>query len=133
MATDLSPEPEEVAFVARGERARARALELEQRRADLSDGLPVTGHSVERAKLRAHEALKRAEEAHHAASQRHVDAGRAHRRAAATHEQAAMFAGDVSGESHQQAAEHHRDEAQRHEQAAVDEAAAGELDARRQD
>jgi hypothetical protein len=133
MATGPSPEPDDPPFAARGEVARARAKELEQRRADLANGLPVTGHSVQHAQLRAHEALKRAEEAHHASSQRHIDAGRAHRRAAATHEQAAMLADDGSGDSHQQAAEHHRDEAERHEQAAVDEAAAEELDARRQD
>jgi hypothetical protein len=44
-----------------------------------------------------------------------------------------MLAGDGSGEVHQDAAEHHRDEATRHDRAAVDEAAAGEADARRQD
>jgi hypothetical protein len=127
MATEPLPD-----FAARGDRARARAKELEQRRADLADGLPVTEQAVKRAHHRAGEALKRAEEAHHASAQRHIDAGQAHRRAAAAHEQAAMLAGDDSGEAHQDAAEHHRDEATRHERAAVDEAAAGESDARRQ-
>jgi hypothetical protein len=128
MATEPLPD-----FAARGDRARARAEELEQRRTELADGLPVTEQAVKQAHDRAGEALKRAEEAHYASAQRHIDAGRAHRSAAAAHEQAAMLAGDDSGEAHQAAAEHHRDEATRHERAAIDEAAAGESDARRQD
>ncbi|HZX54185.1 MAG TPA: hypothetical protein VFE86_05870 [Ilumatobacteraceae bacterium] len=128
MATESLPD-----FAARGDRARARAEELEQRRADLADGLPVTERAVEHAHQRAEEALKRAEEAHHASAQRHIDASRAHRRAAAAHEQAAMLAGDGPGEVYQDAAEHHRDEATRHERAALEQAAAEEADARRQD
>lgn len=131
MAGEPLPDRDEPSFVSRGERARARAQELEERRADLANGLPVTEQAVQRAHLRAEEALKRAEEAHHASAQRHVDAGRAHRRAAAAHEQAAIRAGDGSGDAHQEAAEHHRDEADRHDHAAVDETAAEEADARR--
>jgi hypothetical protein len=133
MATERMPDHDDASFASRGDRARARAEELEQRRADLADGLPVTEQAVKRAHQRDGEALKRAEEAHHASAQRHIDAGRAHRRAGAAHEQAAMLAGDSSDDAHQEAAEHHRDEATRHERAAVDEAAAEKADARRQD
>jgi hypothetical protein len=131
MATDPRPIREDALSGARGEQARARADELQQRRADLAKGQPSTEETVKRARLRAEEALARATAAHHASAKRHVDAGVAHRRAAAVHEQAAMLAADGSGDSHQSAAEHHRDEADRHEHAAVDEVEAGEADARR--
>jgi hypothetical protein len=133
MATESLPDDGDASFADRGDRARARAKELQERRADLAGGLPVTERAVEHAHQRAEEALKRAEEAHHASAQRHIDASRAHRRAAAAHEQAAMLADDGSGEVHQDAAEHHRDEATRHERAALEQAAAEEADARRQD
>ena len=131
MATDPRPNREDAPPGARGERARARVDELQQRLADLANGQRSNAETVKRAKLRADEALTRATAAHHAAARRHVDAGAAHRRAAAAHEQAAMQAGDRSGDSHQSAAERHRDEADRHEHAAVDETEAGEADARR--
>jgi hypothetical protein len=131
MATDARADREDASPEGRGERARARADELQQRRADLAGGQPSTAETVKRARLRADEALTRATAAHHASAQRHVDAGVAHRRAAAAHEQAAMSADDASGDSHQSAAERHRDEADRHEHAAVDEAMAEEADARR--
>lgn len=131
MASDPRPNREDASAGVRGEQARARADELQQRRADLADGHPSTDATVKRAQLRAKEALMRATAAHHSSAQRHVDAGEAHRRAAAAHEQAALLAGNRSGESHQSAAERHRDEADRHEHAAVDETMAGEADARR--
>jgi hypothetical protein len=107
------------AAAARGEAARRRAGQLQQRRAELASGLPSDAASVERARLHVIESLERAQQAHRDAAARHLGAGEAHRRAAATHEQAAMLAGDGSGEAHQDAAESHRAAAAVHEAAAI--------------
>lgn len=104
----------------RGEAARQRADELQQRRADLEAGLPSTAETAETARLRAGESRARSQRAHHAAAQRHRDAGDSHRRSAAAHEQAAMRTGDAVTGAHQDAAERHRAAAAVHDAAAVD-------------
>lgn len=110
------------AAVDRGEAARRRIGELQQRRAELAAGMPSSPETAEQARLRALESLERAMKAHHHAAARHLDAGAAHRRAAASHEQAALQAGDGSGEEHQDAAAVHRAEAAIHDAAAAVEA-----------
>jgi hypothetical protein len=131
VANMARPPDDNLTADARGELARARAEELQQRQADLVEGKPVTKLTAERAQRRAQSALDRAKSAHHDAGTRHEEAGRAHRRAAAAHEQAAMRPGDDSGDAHQTAAEHHRDEADRHDAAALEQFAAEDADARR--
>jgi hypothetical protein len=111
----------------RGEAARKRAGELQQRRAELASGLPADAATAERARLRAVESLERARRAHRDAAERHLGAGQAHRRAAAVHEQAAMLAGDGEGEAHQDAAELHRAAADKHDAAAVLQETEGKL------
>jgi hypothetical protein len=113
------------AAAARGEAARRRAGQLQQRRAELASGAPANAETAERARLHAAESLERARRAHRDAAVRHLDAGAAHRRAAAVHEQAAMRAGDGDGEAHQDAAEAHRAEAARHDAAAIVQEAEG--------
>lgn len=110
------------AAVGRGEAARRRMGELQQRKAELAAGMPSSLETAEQARLHALESLVRAKKAHHDAAARHLDAGAAHRRAAASHEQAALLAGDGSADEHQDAAAFHRAEAEIHDAAAVVEA-----------
>lgn len=110
------------AAAGRGEAARRRIAELQQRRAELAAGMPSSPETAEQARLHALESLERVLKAHDDAAARHLDAGAAHRRAAATHEQAALQAGDGRGEEHQDAAAIHRAEGAIHDAAAVVEA-----------
>jgi hypothetical protein len=103
----------------RGEAARRRISELQQRRAELAAGLPSSPELVQQARLHALEALERVRKAHRDAAARHLDAGAAHRRAAASHEQAALVAGERAGEAHQDAAAVHRAAAAFHDAAAL--------------
>jgi hypothetical protein len=107
------------AAAARGEAARRRISELQQRRAELAAGMPSSPYTAEKARLHALESLERVKKAHRDAAARHLDAGVAHRRAAASHEQAALRAGDNAGEAHQEAAAVHRAAAAVHDAAAV--------------
>jgi hypothetical protein len=120
------------AAAARGEAARRRINELQQRRAELAAGMPSSPETAERARLHALESLERVRQAHRDASARHLDAGAAHRRAAASHEQAALVARDRAGEDHQDAAAVHRAAAAIHDAAATveDEHAAAVSDER---
>jgi hypothetical protein len=108
----------ERAAAARGESARRRIHELQQRRAELAAGMPCSPQTVEAARLHALDSLERVRQAHRDATARHLEAGAAHRRAAASHEQAALLADDDSGEQHQDAAAAHRAEAAVHDVAA---------------
>lgn len=103
----------------RGEAARRRIDELQQRRAELAAGIPSSAETVRLALRHAHDSLERVRRAYLDAAARHLDAGAAHRRAAASHEQAALFARDPTDESHQDAAAMHRAEAAIHEAAAI--------------
>jgi hypothetical protein len=117
------------AAASRGEAARRRIGELQQRRAELAAGMPSSPETVEKARLHARESVRRVRQAHRDASARHLDAGAAHRRAAASHEQAALVARDRASEAHQDAAAVHRAAAAVHDAAAsVEEGHAAALD-----
>lgn len=103
---------------ARGAAAASRVVQLRERRAALSRGVPVTVENAEQARHNAEEALTRAQRAHHDAARRHLDAQQTHQRAAAAHEEAALHAGDAQIDHHLEAAERHRDAAAQHEAAA---------------
>ena len=107
------------AAAVRGEVARRRITELQQRRVELAAGMPASAETVEKARLYALESLERVKQAHHDAAARHLDAGVAHRRAAASHEQAALLACDEAVDAHQDAAAVHRAAAAVHEAAAI--------------
>lgn len=107
------------AAAARGEAARRRIGELQQRRAELAAGMPPSVEAVDRARQHALESLERVRKAHRDVAARHLDAGAAHRRAAASHEQAALSARDSATALHQDAAAVHRAEAAVHDAAAT--------------
>lgn len=107
------------AAAARGEAARRRIGELQQRRAELAAGIPSSPETVDRARLHALESMERVRQAHRDAAARHLDASVAHRRAAASHEQAALRARDKAGELHQDSAAVHRAAAALHDAAAA--------------
>jgi hypothetical protein len=119
MTTAESGVPGQRAAAARGEAARRRISELQQRRAELAAGMPSNAETVEQARLHARESLERVRKAHRDAAARHLDAGTAHRRAAASHEQAALRARDSAIAIHQDAAAVHRAEAAVHDAAAA--------------
>ncbi len=106
------------AAVARGEAARRRINELQQRRAELADGMRSSAETAAQARLHALESLERVRQAHRDAAARHLDAGAAHRRAAALHEQVALEARNRAGDEHQEAAARHRAAAEIHDAAA---------------
>ncbi|WIM85866.1 hypothetical protein PT015_13005 [Candidatus Mycobacterium wuenschmannii] len=114
------------AAAARGEAARRRIGELQQRRAELAAGIPATLESVQQARQHAVESLERVKQAHRDAAARHLDASAAHRRAAASHEQAALRASGKTVEGHQDASAVHRAAAAVHDAAAIVEDEAGE-------
>jgi hypothetical protein len=70
----------------RGERARQRSEELNERHRRLVDGLPVTARDAARAQLRAEEAHNRAEKAHEAAEDQHQRMSELHERVAKIHD-----------------------------------------------
>jgi hypothetical protein len=125
------PDDNDGAAVERGELARLRAEQLQERGRELTAGEPATARTAREAQDRAELALGRAKTAHHAAAGRHLDAGRAHRKAAAAHEQAALRAPENAADAHQSAAERHRDEADRHDAAAIEQFAAEDADRQR--
>jgi len=76
------------AAAARGEAARRRAGQLQQRRAELASGLPSDAETAERARTHALESMERAKRAHR-------DAAEVHRAAAAQHEAAAIVQAEL--------------------------------------